>query len=49
MMSEPSREAHPGQPSPEEIDEAIADEQDPNTQADELLAEQIEEAQDSAT
>ena len=49
MMPDPSTEAGPARPSPEEIDDAIADDADPGTQADELMAEQIEESQDSAT
>jgi hypothetical protein len=49
MMPDPSPEAGPGPTSPEEMDQALADKMDSRTQADELLVEQIEEAQDSAT
>jgi hypothetical protein len=49
-MPDQAPEPSPDQPSlTEEVDDAIAEELDPDTQADELLVEQIEEAQDSAT
>jgi hypothetical protein len=45
----PSAEHHSRPPSPEEVEEALAEESDPDPQADELLVEQIQEAQDLAT
>jgi hypothetical protein len=49
-MTEPrSSEPDPGPPSPERVEGPATDEVAAATQADELLAEQIEEAQDSAT
>jgi hypothetical protein len=48
-MSRLSPRVAPPRQSPEEADVAIADKMDPDTEADELLAEQIAEAQDSAT
>jgi hypothetical protein len=49
MMPDRSSEPQSRPPSPEEVDKALTEESAPDPQADELLVEQIEEAQDSAT
>jgi hypothetical protein len=49
MMEPRSSEPDPVPPSPERVEDPATDEVVAATQADELLAEQIEEAQDSAT
>jgi hypothetical protein len=49
MMTEGAPESGPAPPSPQEVDDALVDETDADPKAGELLVEQIEEAQDSAT
>jgi hypothetical protein len=49
MMPDLSPDAGPAGTTPHQGEGAIVNEPDTDTQADELLVEQIEEAQDSAT
>jgi hypothetical protein len=49
MMSDQLPGSSPARPDPEDAASATLDEPDPDPEGDELLAEQIAEAQDSVT